>query len=259
MNTSKRIPLFIFTVIIAAMFVIAGCGSETATGPEGGPGTAADPESGSAPEMGKEKKEKPPKFSEFASADVVVTIMLNDRVVNTVESKVYNTEDATRTETDIPLGMGEGAPSISTIIIDRRDLGVSWQLYPGSGKYIESEIITDPNEGMLTMNMHDILYSDDYTLEKTGTETVNGYDCDRYILNPGAEILPEIIIWSAKKLDGVIVKTLVESPDGTSMTNELFNVEVGKQPASLFELPDGYTKATEDEIGMIMMQEMMGQ
>jgi len=254
MNLTKKITLLVFAVFITALFVIVGCDFDMVTGPEDGSETEAGP----APEKG-EDTEKAPKFGEFASADVVVTITLNGRVINTAESRVYNTEDATRTETDMPLGMGEGAPSISTIIIDRRDLGVTWQLYPGSMKYIESEIVTDPSEGMPTMNIHDILYSGDYELEKIGAEEVNGYNCDKYILNPGTETLPDITIWSAKKLDGVVVKTLVDSPDGTSMTNELFNVKTGKQDPALFELPEGYTRATEEEIGMIMMQEMMGQ
>lgn len=260
MKPIHKITLLVFAVFISTAFVIVGCDSDMVIdGPEGDSETTTGPEAGPAPEKGKDIKEKTPKFGEFASADVVVTITLNGRVINTAESKVYNTEDATRTETDMPLGMGEDAPSINTIIIDRRDLGVTWQLYPGSKKYIESEIITDPGEGMPTMNIHDILYSGDYKLEKIGTEEVNGYDCEKYILYPGTETLPDITIWSAKKLDNVVVKTQVDSPDGTSMTNELFNVKTGKQPANLFELPGGYTKATEEEIGMIMMQEMMGQ
>jgi hypothetical protein len=119
------------------------------------------------------------------------------------------------------------------------------------------DIVTDPDTGTPTMNLYDILRSKDYTLEKIGSETVNGYDCDIYVLDPGTEGIPDITIWSAKKLDGVVVKTLMEMPNNTNIINELMNVDTGKQPASLFELPDGYTKATEDEIGMIMMQEMM--
>jgi len=259
MNTTRKIMLLVFAVIMAAAFVTAGCGSDLTIGPEGDSETATGPETGPAPEKEKDTKDKAPKFGAEYSADAVVTTIAGGSVVTRMESKIFNSTDATRTEMDMPLGMGGDAPTISMVFIDRRDLGVSWQLYPGSGKYIETKIDTDPADGMTTMNMHDIMYSNDYTLEKAGTETVNGYNCDKYILNPATEGLPNMTIWSAKKLDGVIVKTLVESPDGTSMTNELFNVKAGKPDASLFELPAGYTKATEAEIGTLMMQEMMGQ
>jgi len=256
MKPIRKMTLLVFAVFLTALFVIVGCDTDMVIGPEDGPETATDPEAGPAPEK---EKDKAPKFSDDFSADAVVTTMANGAVVTRMESRIYNGTDASRTEMDMPLGMGGDSPTISMVFIDRRDLGVSWQLYPGSQKYIEMEIDTDPSDGMTTMNMHDILYSGDYELEKVGTEEVNGYDCDKYILDPGTETLPDITIWSAKKLDGVVVKTLVESPEGTSMTNELFNVKTGKQPADLFELPGGYTKATEEEIGMIMMQEMMGQ
>jgi len=260
MNTAKSITLILFAVIIAAGLMFAGCGSETAPGPGVESETATGPEGGPAPEAGTDAGDTAPAFNENFSADAVVTTMSGGSVITRIESTVYNGEYATRTETDMPMmGAGGDAPAISMIIIDRRDLGVSWQLFPKSGKYLEMEIVTDPAEGMLTMNMHDILYSEGYTLEEAGSETVNGYACDKYILHPATATLPDITIWSAKREGGVIVKTLVESPDGSSMTNELFNVEVGEPDASLFELPAGYTKATEEEIGMLMMQEMMGQ
>jgi len=252
MNTTKKIVFLVFAVVMAGMFVIASCGSEPATGPDGGADTAAGPENTPAPETG-----KAPKFGEDCTADVVVTTTMGGSVVSVIESKVYNSVDATRSEVDMPMGMGADAPTISMIIIDRRDLGVSWQLFPGSMRYVETEIVTDPADGVPTMNMHDILYSGDYKLEKMGTEEVNGYKCDKYIIDPGTETLPNITIWSAKKLDGVVIKTLVESSDGSTMTNELFNVEVGKPDASHFELPEDYTKASEEEVGMLMMQEMM--
>lgn len=260
MNTMKKITLCLFAVVLAAALVFAGCGSDLTIGPEGDAETAAGPEAGPAPETGKDTKETAPEFGAEYSADGVVTSMAGGVVVSRIESKIYNSDTATRTETDMPMmGVATDGPTISMIIIDRRDLGVSWQLFPKSKKYIENKTVTDPSEGMPTMNLHDIIYSGDYKMEKVGTEEVNGYECDKYILNPNTPTLSNITIWSAKKLDGVIIKTLVEMSEGSSMTNELFNVKAGRPDASLFEVPGDYMKATEAEIGMLMMQEMSGQ
>lgn len=73
------------------------------------------------------------------------------------------------------------------------------------------------------------------TCKKTGTETVNGRTCDVWEFHKdGAK---EQTTWIDRKLH-IPVKTL--HADGTSF--ELTNIKEGTQPASEFEIPEGYQK-----------------
>jgi hypothetical protein len=73
-----------------------------------------------------------------------------------------------------------------------------------------------------------------YTCKKVGTETVNGRSCDKWeITGPQSKQT----VWIDQKLHFPIRSV---SSDGNTM--DLTNVKEGSQPASLFEVPAGYSK-----------------
>ncbi len=78
--------------------------------------------------------------------------------------------------------------------------------------------------------------SENYTCKKVGTETVNGRACDKWEFaeKNGSRTRT---VWIDQKLHFPIKST---GSDGD--TFELTNVNEGPQPASLFEVPAGYTK-----------------
>ena len=75
-----------------------------------------------------------------------------------------------------------------------------------------------------------------YTCKKVGTETVNGRSCDKWEFtdkNGGGTRT----VWLDQKLHFPI-KMVGSQGDNFELTN----VQEGTQPASLFEVPAGYTK-----------------
>lgn len=75
-----------------------------------------------------------------------------------------------------------------------------------------------------------------YEMKKVGTETVNGYVCDKYTLIPKKQGLEKSITWISQKL-GYPIKSV-----GQSYSMELINIKEGTQPAALFTIPKGYQK-----------------
>lgn len=75
-----------------------------------------------------------------------------------------------------------------------------------------------------------------YEMKRIGTETVNGYLCDKYLLLPKKQGLEKSTVWIAKKL-GYPIKTV-----GESHSMELTNIREGAQSAALFKVPAGYKK-----------------
>jgi hypothetical protein len=92
------------------------------------------------------------------------------------------------------------------------------------------------------------------TREKVGTETVSGYHTEKFKVTYTANIMghskPTIITeWTAEEFD---IPVRMEADDGTV---EMRNIKVGAPDASLFEIPAGYTKNTQFEEMMKMMQQ----
>lgn len=75
-----------------------------------------------------------------------------------------------------------------------------------------------------------------YEMKRVGTETINGYLCDKYNLIPKKQGLEKATTWISRKL-GYPIKTA-----SASHSMELINIREGAQSASLFEVPEGYQK-----------------
>jgi hypothetical protein len=93
-------------------------------------------------------------------------------------------------------------------------------------------------------------------LKKTGTESLEGFDCDIYegtieVDEETGETAP-MKIWLSRKLQYPLkTETLMPAPVG-SVVSVVKNIETGKQPAHLFEIPEGYTQADTMEQAMGM-------
>lgn len=75
-----------------------------------------------------------------------------------------------------------------------------------------------------------------YDIKPAGTETINGYLCDKYNLIPKKQGVEKATTWISRKL-GYPIKTV-----SARHSMELTNIREGAQSASLFEVPKGYQK-----------------
>ena len=240
---SLSVVLFTLLFFSVALFV-SGCSKE------------ADTEGAGWGVSGVTKFKKKVDFGCDYKADYVVKYFSGGVWTTTMEGTNWSRCDAVRTESNMtPQGMPY---KIMMTYIERRDLELSWQLFPKSKKYTEDTLagIDDLSTG----NFLDLRNEPDVEIEEVGKEVVNGYDCTKYRIKIGEfqDQIMEYNVWSAKKLGNVPIKTELHYFNGDILTTEYTNIESGKQPGDLFEIPPGFTKASDDEVSYLMMQEMMG-
>lgn len=89
-----------------------------------------------------------------------------------------------------------------------------------------------------------------------GTETVNGYRCDKYIVTPQDRSQGSATYWISKKL-GYPIKIVGQGPQGDFST-EYKNIREGGVSDSLFRPPPGYTKMEIPGMGPGMPQMPQG-
>lgn len=144
----------------------------------------------------------------------------------TSSSKFYFGKDKWRMETE--------AMGVKSITIVRSDKNVMWILMPQTKMYMERELSQEQMVGKAQKLPGEI------ERKKIGTEKVSGIVCDKYEIVyklEGAAETTVVYQWLSK--DNIPMKTA--SPDG-SWYSVNKNIKIGKQPASLFELPSGYKK-----------------
>ena len=150
----------------------------------------------------------------------------------TITSKVFVSGSLMRQETEIP----GGGTNISIIDGTR---GLMFVLIPGEKMYMEF-----PNNQMI-LGDEDIekKLSDDADLKKIGTETVEGYQCDKYeVIYKNSEMwaMESSVVWVARKLNFPI-KGISQGKNGqVVMTCKNISEEIIDQ--SLFEVPKDYSK-----------------
>ena len=124
------------------------------------------------------------------------------------------------------------SPLSKMIMLNRGEKDTSYTLYPNTQKYL---VHTGREEA-----------SEKPKVEKTrlGSEVIGKYTTDKYrvkiIYKDGR--VEEGLIWNARQLDGMTVRSEVENKD-YKVTTELRNIVLKTPPASLFEIPAGYTEA----------------
>jgi len=132
---------------------------------------------------------------------------------------------------------------------------VAYQLFESKKQYVvmDTEEAQEQNPLADADDFEDFI--DQNEMKKVGKETVQGYKCDVY---EGSFVMDEeqapmaMKFWYSTKLE-YPVKTEMQLPAPMSGTtvSMLENIKTGNQPASLFEIPSGYTEAAS-------MQEAMG-
>jgi len=124
------------------------------------------------------------------------------------------------------------SPLSKMIMLNRGDKDMSYTLYPDKQKYVvhtgKEEIEEKPK------------------IEKTkmGSEKVGKYATDKYRVKVTYKDgrVEEGLIWNARELGGMTIRSEVENRD-YKVTTELRNIVLKTPPASLFEIPEGYTEA----------------
>jgi hypothetical protein len=115
------------------------------------------------------------------------------------------------------------------VSIMRLDKKIMWQVMPQQKSYMEMAI---PERNVPPTEKNDA------EMTEMGNETVNGVAAAKYkVVSKEGGKKTEGFVWITK--EGIMVKT--EGKDeGKTVGSELKNLKIGKQDASLFEIPSGY-------------------
>ncbi|MEA1923132.1 MAG: DUF4412 domain-containing protein [Pseudomonadota bacterium] len=142
--------------------------------------------------------------------------------------------------------MNQGGREI--ILISRPDKGVVWTLMPQGKSYLEMAIdLDDDDDEIMPDNWKPLLEKEG---KKLGRETVNGIKCDKYEITDEGET---ITYWIAVK-EGMAIRILTPETEVNYR-----NINTGKQPDHLFQIPSGYRKFAMPQIpGMEGMGNMQG-
>jgi outer membrane lipoprotein-sorting protein len=122
----------------------------------------------------------------------------------------------------------------TNITIMRLDKQVAWIAMPEQKMYMEMPLTPEMQKKMMLKDP-----ADRAKMKHLGTETVNGFECDKYemtLTHEGQTV--KQYIWIAKKLDMPIKS---ETSDG-AMSMEYQDIKLGGVADAVFEMPQGYEK-----------------
>ena len=143
-----------------------------------------------------------------------------------IPGKIYVKENKVRNEVQ-----AGGQPSIHIL---RPDKKVVWIIIPQQKAYVEMPITHTAQQKMLPLTE-----DQKAKMKKVGTETINGYACDKYETTMSHQGKPmQVFTWVATDL-GVPIK--IVSEDG-SFSMEYKDIKPGQVADSLFDLPQDYKK-----------------
>ncbi len=123
----------------------------------------------------------------------------------------------------------------SVTIVDSAQ-GKSWVLMPGVNAYLEMNNVGSLGRG--TMSEEQIAEFGKRKL--LGKETVNGYECDKYLVEPKDGSQGTFTQWVSEKLQFPVKFT--SEGGGNDVQFELTNIQEGPVEDSLFTIPSGYQK-----------------
>ncbi|MBI4874482.1 MAG: DUF4412 domain-containing protein [Acidobacteria bacterium] len=160
------------------------------------------------------------------STDMVM--LTNGQTIQTL--KLYASGQKSRVEgfTAGPLG--------KIVTIARKDKGLTWTLYLDKKQYTEKPLAATGKPGKPDLSNFDL---GNLKKENLGRETVLGYSCTKMRVTmgnmPNGQPLTSTV-WVADSLEMPI------RLDAMGIVQENRNLKVVPQPASLFEIPAGFTK-----------------
>ncbi len=162
-----------------------------------------------------------------------------------MKSKVYSTPTKERRETS------QGGTSMT--MITRHDKKVIWNLMPEDKMYMEMAMKASSDKTDLS----------GYQIEQTpmGQETLNGQSMNKskIIMTHSSGAKMGGFMWMTKEgIQAKIDVIAVEKGSKDRFKMEQNNIKVGKQPADLFEIPEGFTKMDMSGMGMDMLKGMTG-
>ena len=143
-----------------------------------------------------------------------------------IPGKIYVKENKVRNEVQ--------AGGQTSIHILRPDKKVVWIIMPKQKAYVEMPITHTAQQKMLPLTE-----DQKAKMKKVGTETINGYSCDKYETTMSHQGKPmQVFTWVATDL-GVPIK--IVSEDG-SFSMEYKDIKPGQVADSLFDVPQDYKK-----------------
>lgn len=149
----------------------------------------------------------------------------------TIVGKTFISKDKMRDESKTGDKIG------ATII--RMDKGVTWILMENK-QYMEMSGMNNSgadNDGLKFMQKE---YEQKFEIKSLGTEKVNGYACEKKQYIDKEKKFGITTIWYSPKLKYMVKNENVLNGK-LNFKMELTDIKEGKQPASLFEVPAGYT------------------
>ena len=143
-----------------------------------------------------------------------------------IPGKIYVKENKVRNEVQ--------AGGQTSIHILRPDKKVVWIIIPQQKAYVEMPITHTAQQKMMPLTE-----DQKAKMKKVGTETINGYACDKYETTMSHQGKPmQVFTWVATDL-GVPIK--IVSEDG-SFSMEYKDIKPGQVADSLFDVPQDYKK-----------------
>ena len=162
------------------------------------------------------------------------------------KSRIYSTPTKERRD------MSQGGSVM--MVITRHDKHVSWTVMPEEHMYMETAA-SQASQGQSDLSA--------YQIEQTslGEDTINGV-----VMNKSKIIMTSTdgtkmggFMWTTK--EGILAKIdaiAVDQGQKARFKMEQTNIMIAKQPAELFEIPNGYQKLDMGGMGMDMLKGMMG-
>ncbi|MEA2039184.1 MAG: DUF4412 domain-containing protein [Thermodesulfobacteriota bacterium] len=133
------------------------------------------------------------------------------------------------------------------IMIMDLNKGYSWMLMPEAEAYIKNKMDTK-GKGFRPENFAGMQQGQMQSqIKRLGTETVNGYECDKYLITFKDERMGTMTQWFAKKL-GYPIKMINKSDMMGEVVTELRNIKKGNVQDFLFKIPPGYREMERPQI-----------
>lgn len=141
--------------------------------------------------------------------------------------------DAGRMRLELP--PQEGMQGMTIIV--RPDLKLQWMVDAESRTCLEHALDDDQLRAIAPAMA---AATPDSREERLGTETVQGYKAEKKRVTTTQKVMGQVVrtvslVWQAEEFD-----IPLRERDEEGFTEELRNIKVGAQPASLFEVPPGY-------------------
>jgi len=117
--------------------------------------------------------------------------------------------------------------------------GYSWMLMPKNKTYIKNKV-ESKGKGFRPENFTGMQQGEmKAQVKKAGTEKINGYTCDKYVITYKNKKMGSMTQWFAPKL-GYPIKMIAKNKMMGQMVTELKNIKTGGVDDGLFEIPAGY-------------------